>query len=83
MYQVGFDFQALPGALLLKRSAAGGKWIAQTSFAAFTPWSWCQRQEAPANLRPSKDLREGFFAGVIASGHFEVNRLIVPQPERL
>ena len=32
MYQLGFDLQAVPGALRLNRSAAGATWVAQTSF---------------------------------------------------
>src|ERR1700747_1437373 len=32
MYQVGFDFQAVPSTFASNRSTAGGKWVAQTSF---------------------------------------------------
>ena len=32
MYQLGFDFHAVPGALRLNRSGAGVAWVAQTSF---------------------------------------------------
>jgi len=32
MYQLGFDLQAVPPTFALNRSAAGPKWVAQTSF---------------------------------------------------
>src|SRR5216684_3621933 len=32
MYQLGFDFQAVPATFALNRSASGTHWVAQTSF---------------------------------------------------
>src|ERR1700722_16917976 len=36
MYQVGFDFQAVPPAFALNRSGFGTPWVAQTSFCSGT-----------------------------------------------
>src|SRR4029077_15212041 len=64
MYQLGFDLQAVPPTFALNRSAAGPKWVAQTSFFS------CSDTSRDAGFC----LRRFHFALLIVSPHFVFDR---------
>src|SRR5882724_9114128 len=66
MYQLGFDLQAVPSTFWSKRSAAGAKWVAQTSFCSSSERSPAKQATPPGRIQtPVRDfdVREDVCSG--------------------
>ena len=72
MYQLGFDFHAVPSSFWLKRSASGTPWVAQTSFCSCSGKSPAKMPslrlaQVIVKKLPSSPVRLGCRRGVVVS----------------
>ena len=84
MYQLGFDFQAVPPTFASNRSGFGAPWVAQTSFCSCSERS-PQKYLVPSGrsqIRPSDDFYVGENVGLRELGLLRLRRFIGVRCER-
>src|SRR5437870_13398902 len=84
MYQLGFDFQAVPPTFASNRSGWGTPWAAQTSFCSCSERS-PQKYFVPSGrsqIRPIHDFDVGEDVGLRELGLLRLRRVIGVRSER-